>query len=325
MDEDDLERRTRDDLIRRGLRFSQLRLIVALQDINQISGAAAQIAMTQPAASRLLAELEQTVGAKLYNRHPRGVTLTKSGERLAQKAQSILRILDESHAEISEIETGTRGLVRIGAVSGPALELVLPVIREMRVTYPDIEIAVDVDTSDKLAESLLAHKSDFYLGRLPDGVDARAVELQEIGPEPARLIVRAGHPLTEKSNLSFDDCLAYDWVMQNRGGLLRRTVEAYLLQAGYEPPARILSTSSLLLTLAIISQTSAIAPVARSVAQFYSGEDALDGRIRTLDIAEDMVVVPFALIRRRQDSPTAAAERVLSAIRSRAGLTSKQI
>jgi len=325
MDRAELERRGRDDLIRRGLRFSQLRLMVALRDIRQISGAAAQIAMTQPAASRLLSELEETVGAKLYHRHPRGVTLTRSGELLAEKAQAILRMLDDSRAEISDIETGTRGLVRIGAVSGPALEIVLPVIRELRVTYPEIEIGVEVDTSDKLAEALLARTSDFYIGRLPEGVDARAVEMEEIGPEPVSLIVRSGHPLTRAARITLDDCLSYDWVMQNPGGLLRRTAEAYLLHRGYAPPARILSTPSLLLTLAIVSQTSAIAPVARSVAQFYSAEDALGGRIETLDVATDMVVMPFSLVQRAQDTPTAAAARVMSAIRTRTSLTARQV
>ncbi len=323
MDKAELDRRGRDELIRRGLRFPQLRLMIALRDMKQISGAAAQIAMTQPAASRLLAELEQTVGAKLYIRHPRGVTLTPSGELLADRAQAILSLLDDSRAEIMDIESGMRGLVRIGAVSGPALEIVLPVIRELRVTYPEIEIGVEVDTSDKLAEALLARSSDFYIGRLPDGVDARAVQMEEIGSEPVSLIVRSGHPLTRAEKITIDECLAYDWVMQKPGGLLRRTAEAYLLHRGYAPPARILSTSSLLLTLAIVSQTSAIAPVARSVAQFYSAEDALGGRIKTLDVATDMVVMPFSLVQRAQDVPTAAAARVMSAIRTRIGLTGR--
>lgn len=309
-----------DALVRRGLRFSQLRLMVALKEIGQISGAAAQISMTQPAASRLLAELEVAVGAKLYQRHPRGVTLTYSGEVLAQRAQTILRQLDDSHIEIAEIEAGTRGLVRIGAVSGPALEIVLPAIRELRVTYPEIEIAVDVDTSDKLAESLLAQESDFYIGRLPDGIDARAVRLDEIGVEPVNLIVRVDHPLVDNPNLNLQDCLDYDWVMQSPGGLLRRTAEAYLLRHGYAPPARILSTSSLLLTLAIIRQTSAIAPVSRSVARLYADGDMQVGPIRVLPIAEDMVVVPYALVERRHDQPSPAASRVLAAIRAKAGL-----
>lgn len=46
--------------------------------------------------------------------------------------------------------------MRIGSVTGPALDLVLPVIRDMRVTYPDIAFSVQVDTPDRLAEALSA-------------------------------------------------------------------------------------------------------------------------------------------------------------------------
>lgn len=308
-----------DALVRRGLRFSQLRLMVALKEIGQISGAAAHIAMTQPAASRLLSELESAVGAQLYKRHPRGITLTTSGELLARRAQEILRQLDDSHVEIARIESGARGMVRIGAVSGPALEIVLPAILTLRTTYPEIEISVEVDTSDKLAESLLARESDFYIGRLPDGLDARAVRMDEIGLEPVSLIARSDHPLVGKADIDLEDCLNFDWVMQSAGGLLRRTVEAYLLHHGYAPPAGVVSTSSLLLTLAIIRNTSAIAPVSRSVARLYGDAEMPGGAIRALPVAADMVVAPFSLVQRRNDDPSPAARRVLDAIRTQAG------
>lgn len=308
-----------DEFIRKGLRFSQLRLMVALRDIGQVSGAAAQVAMTQPAASRLLADLEQMVGAKLYHRHPRGVTLTESGMALAARAQAILRQLDDTCHEITEIAAGVRGRVHIGAVTGPALEIVLPTIRELRVTVPEIEIAVQVDTSDKLAEALLAHELDFYIGRVPPGVDPGALKMREIGAEPVNLIVRADHPLMRRDAFSLEDCLAYDWVMQNPDGLLRRTAETYLLRNGYAQPARVLSTTSLLLTLAIISETNAIAPVARAVAEFYAGHQGSGARIEILPVAQDMHVEPYSLIERRE-MPSSAAARVIAVIAAKAGL-----
>ena len=96
----------RDELIRRGLRLSQLRLLVALQETGQVSGAAAQVAMTQPAASRLLGELEKTVDSRLYNRHPRGVTLTPAGQVLAARAREVLHRLDEARGEIASMASG---------------------------------------------------------------------------------------------------------------------------------------------------------------------------------------------------------------------------
>ena len=307
----------KDELIRRGLRLPQLRLLVALRDTGQVSAAATQVAMTQPAASRLLAELERTVGAPLYNRNARGVTLTLAGDALAAKAREMLHGLDAVQHEIAALASGERGAVRIGSVTGPAVELVLPAIRELRVTYPEIEISVLVDTSDKLGEALYAGDLDFYIGRVPEGMEIRGIAMEEIGPEPISLIARQEHPLSRRDSLSVADCLAYDWVMQPENGLLRRTAEAYLLRNGLRPPERILSTSSLLLTLAIISETNAIAPIARAAADFYASPTAFGGRIRRLDIAGDMTVVPYSLITLRNAELPPAARRVLSLIREK--------
>ncbi|MGR3460484.1 MAG: LysR family transcriptional regulator [Roseovarius sp.] len=308
---------TRDELIRRGLRLPQLRLLVALRETGQVSGAAAQVAMTQPAASRLLAELEKIVDARLYDRHARGVMLTPAGEALAARAREMLHGLDQVQHQIASLNSGDRGIVRIGSVTGPAIELVLPVIRELRVTYPEIELSVLVDTSDKLGDALLARELDFYIGRVLDGMETSAIALEEIGPEPVALITRLEHPLSHKPDLDLSDCLAYDWVMQPEGGLLRRTAEAHLLRNGYKPPARILSTSSMLLTLAIISETNAIAPVALSAANFYAGREAFGGRLRRLETAEDMAVIPYSLIYLRDAEASPAVRRVLQLIRQK--------
>lgn len=307
----------KDELIRRGLRLPQLRLLVALRENGQVSAAAAHVAMTQPAASRLLADLEKTVGAPLYKRNARGVDLTPAGLALANKAKELLHGLDDVQHQIAALTSGEQGEVRIGSVTGPAVELVLPAIRELRVAYPDIEISVLVDTSDKLGDALYSGELDFYIGRVPDGMETRGISLEEIGPEPVSLVARLEHPLSRRTDLSVADCLAYDWVMQPENGLLRRTAESYLLRNSLHPPERILSTSSLLLTLAIISETNAIAPIARAAADFYASPKAFGGRIRRLNVAEDMTVVPYSLITLRNVDMPPAARRVLSLIRDK--------
>lgn len=231
-------------LVRRGLKFSHLRLVAALHEQGQISAAAAQLAMSQPAASRLLAELESIAGAKLYARHPRGIVLTPAGIKLAQWAGNILRDVDAAEREIEEMGEGRRGFVSIGSVTGAALELVLPVLKQTRLTHPGIAANVVVDTSDKLSDMLLAEQLDFYIGRVPRDADHSRFVARTIGAEPVSLIVRRDHPLTRASAPTLDQCVEYDWVLQAPGGLLRHTVETYLLEQGARLPTRILSTSS---------------------------------------------------------------------------------
>jgi DNA-binding transcriptional LysR family regulator len=143
-------------LVRKGLKFSQLRLLAVLRETGQIGAAAEKVGMTQPAASRLLSQLEEMVGAPIFRRHARGVSLTEAGLIMADQAVRTLRELDLSQERVVQAIQGTRGLVRIGSVTGPSLEIVLPLIRELRVSTPAIELAIQVDTSDKLAEALLA-------------------------------------------------------------------------------------------------------------------------------------------------------------------------
>ncbi|WP_409703187.1 LysR substrate-binding domain-containing protein [Yoonia sp.] len=304
-----MESTHKDVFIRHGLKLAHLRLLAALDETRQISAAAAQIAISQPAASRLLSEIERIVGMKLYRRHPRGVILNEAGRLLGERARWMLRALDDTGRDIADIGSGQRGAVNIGAVTGAAIEFVLPVIREARLIHPDHDITIEVDTSDKLAEGLLNGRLDFYLGRVLPELDANAVDLRLIGDEPVSLIVRDGHPLLAKPDASLHDCLEYDWMMQPPGGMQRYTIDRYLLENNYRPPNRVVNSTSLLMILAMVTRTNAIAPVSRAVADFYIGPDGLSSKLAILPVAHQIAVAPFGIVTLRgYDLPAASAE-----------------
>lgn len=309
----------RDFLIRRGLRLSHLRFVAALKESGQIGAAAAQLAITQPAASRMASEIESILGVALYTRHARGVTLTAYGEHLAARAKAMLQGLDDAARELDEMERGMRGSVSIGAVTGPALDLVLPVVRKARLTHPRVSITLTVDTSDHLADQLLASSIDFYLGRILGDIDRSQFLAQEIGSEPMTLLVRRDHPLSRQANVRLRDCIAYDWVLQPHGGLQRRTVENHLLAAGLPLPNKVLGTASLLLTLAFVVKTNAVAPVAKAVADFCIEETGLGARVVALPI-EDIAIPPFSLVRLSERALSPACSVLFSMIAAEAGL-----
>lgn len=295
----------RDRLVRRGLKLSHLRLLAGLAETHQISAAAQQLAMSQPAASRLLAELDGIAGVGLYRRHARGISLTEPGAALAAWARKVLYDLDAADRQIAEMESGLSGTVSLGAVTAPAIEILLPVLRQVRVTHPGISTNVTVDTSDKLAELMLAGRLDFFIGRIPQEVDHSLFSARLIGQEPVSFVVRENHPLMRVASPSIEACLAHDWVLQAPGGLLRHTVETWLLEQGFELPTRVLSTSSMLMTLALIAQSNAVAPLSRAVAEFFSRPDGLGARIAILPIDHDLAVPAYSILRpaRRELSP----------------------
>jgi DNA-binding transcriptional LysR family regulator len=296
-----------ESLLRGGLKLGHLRLVVALDEHAKVSAAAQVLNIAQPAASRLIAEIEDILGVKLCERQSRGVALTPAGQALARRARAVLLEMREAYREISDLKSGRGGRVFLGAVTAPAIELAVPAIRRVRERHPRLEVNIEVDNSNVLARELLASRHDFIIARIPDDLNPRLFQSTVIGVEKACLIVRRGHPLAACPSVSMTRLADadYDWVFQPSGTLLRRTIEALFLARNAPLPERILNTSSLLLTLVMVAQSDAIAPVSVQVATFIRGEAGLAGAIEVLPIDFEITVQPYSLItvRNRALSP----------------------
>lgn len=304
-----------DSLLRGGLKFGHLRMIVALDEHGSVSSAAETMNMSQPAASRSIAEMEQIAGAKLLERLPRGVRLTPYGQALARRARSILLELREADREISDLKTGMGGTVHMGAVTAPAIDLAVPAIRDLRERHPRLEISIQIETSNVLARELLASRHDFIIARIPEDLNPRLFEARVIGIEKACLIVRSGHPLLSGSATPLENTVAFDWVLQPSGSLLRRTVEQHFIRHDVTLPERILNTSSLLLTLVMVAQSEAIAAVSLDVARFI--RQSLGGAVEILPLAFEIEVQPYSLITARNRTLSPAAQTLYDAILQR--------
>ncbi len=283
-------------LMRRGLKLTHLRLFAVLAQTGQISAAAEALAISQPAASRLAAQAERMTGAKLYERTSHGIVLTAPGRAFANRARRMLHEVDETERELAEILEGNAGTVKIGSVTGPAFEHVLPAIRQARVHLPRVAVNVEVSTSDVLTDALFEGSLDFILARLPPRRDPRQFEARFIGPEPISLIVRREHPLLRRPEAAMHRLMEFDWVLPLEGALLRTTVETALLAHGMPLPAKVLNTSSFLLTIVTVNQTNAIAPVATSVARFFASHSGMGSAIGELGVDLQLEVPPYALI-----------------------------
>lgn len=312
------EGRTDPGLMRRGIKIAHMRLFVELAATGQVSAAASALAVSQPAASRLAAEAERICGVELYERTARGVVLTTAGEAFARRSRRILLEIAETDREITELGRGMAGTVNIGTVTGPAVEHVMPVVRQVRLSHPGIQLNVEVATSDVLAAGIVDGRNDFMIGRLPTGHDPRQFVARYIGDEPLCLLVRRGHPALRLGETRISDLVRYDWVFPFVGTLLRVSVERTFVAEGVSYPKRVLSTSSTLLTLVAVGQTNAIAPMARVVGEYFRSNtagvrSAAGEGLTILPCDTEFHVEPYALVS-SADRPMTPAARVVHAI-----------
>ena len=302
-----------DNLLRKGLKLSHLRLLAALADVEQLTQAAGAIGISQPAASRLVAEIERIIGSPVHERTGRGIGLTGMGRALALRAQRVRLELDDAARDLAEIAMGGIGHVRIGAVTGPALDRVLPALHSERLRHPNVTVEVAVSPSDTLCEQLSAGRLDFAVGRLPEGPQSEPLTFLPMAGEPIALIARRGHPLLRRpAPLMAEEALAYDWVMPSPDSLLTRCVVARLTALGLPKPTQRLLTASFLLTLAVLQQSDAIAAVSHATAQQFASGDTAAFDLLPLDLGIE--VEPFGLITRQRVSLTPASQRLADLI-----------
>ncbi|WP_434614070.1 LysR substrate-binding domain-containing protein [Tabrizicola sp. M-4] len=305
-----------DALLRRGLKLSHLRLMAALAEAGQLGLAADRLGIAQPAASRLLAEVERIAGRSVHQRTGRGIALTPIGEALARRAMRVLMELRDAGREMEELAGGGAGHVRIGSVTGPALDRVLPALRTARLALPQVSAEVVVAPSDLLGQQLLAGRMDFALGRMPPGMEGELTLSAPIGAEPVALMVRRGHRLAHGGRIDPIELMDFDWVMPGPEALLTRAVMERLTDLGLPQPPQRLATSSFLLTLALIQQSNAIAPLARAVCDRFAGTGS---PYVILPVDMGIVVEPFGLLTRTGAILTPVAARLCSMVMAQGG------
>lgn len=293
-----------EDLIKRGLKISHLSFMAKLAQTEKLTAAADELNITQPAASRLINELERITGEKLYQRSGRGIVLTETGAALAYRCTRIVNEVSDAARDIEEARRGISGRVKIGAVTGPSIEFVLPAIKQMRISYPGVSIDVEVASSDLLCEMLNAGDLDFALCRPPNDQTHQLFHETPMLDEPVSFVCRSHHPFTTKPDISYSELLSQDWVLPPIGAILRTTVERYLRNHKMGYPKRVLSTSSFLFTLATIRNTNAIAPIAKSVANEFMRQ----GAIAQIDLDLGISVETYSLLTRRDQVLTPAAK-----------------
>ena len=109
--------------IRARLKTRQLLLLVALAEEGNIHRAAQVLSMSQPAASKLLKDLEDVLEVSLFERLPRGMRPTWYGETMIRHARVALASLNQAHDELQAAKSGQFGQVSIGAITSPGLML----------------------------------------------------------------------------------------------------------------------------------------------------------------------------------------------------------
>jgi len=296
------------------LKTRHLLLLLHLYEQRSVLRAAEAANMTQPAASKLLSEMEGILGVPLFERHARGVEPTWYGQVLIRRARSALSEIGRAHDEIAAMRDGRMGQASIGTVVNPGTTLVPQAIASVKRDFPDILIRVEMDYSRPLVAKLLDGQLDIVIGRILGPEGAGDLEFEPLADEPHSVIVRAGHPLTRRSQVTHADLIEYGWIMPPAASVLRTRLDSMFREHTLAPPQNIIETASLPVIIHLLRHSDLLTALpAESVAPYLQ-----TAQMQVLSIELGVRMEFFGIIRRRDQQLSPGAERVLDALRATA-------
>jgi len=297
--------------IRARLKTRQLLLLVALAEEGNIHRAAQVLNMTQPAASKLLKDLEDVLEVSLFERLPRGMRPTWYGEIMIRHARVALASLNQAHDELSALKAGRAGQVNIGVITAPGLVLLPPAVAEVKREQPNLRVSVEIETSPVLLERLEQGKLDLLVARLFAEHDKTNLRYEALTEEPVCALVRPGHPLLGVSGLSLRDLVSAGWIVPPAGSVLRHRFELMFQEEGLAPPINVIETAALLFITRMLQQSDMVAVLATDVARYYAGH----GIVSLLAVDMPCHMDAFGIITREGHLMSPGARQLLHEVR----------
>lgn len=285
------------------MRMRYLRLLYVLSEQSSLRRAAEVMNITQPAATKTLAEIETLIGERLFTRTAKGLVATVLGEAAMRYARLVFKDLGALGEELAALASGGIGTVRIGAMNSQNGTLVPRAIAILKRDHPRIDPIVLEETSDRLLEALEEDDLDLVVARIPQGWSTEAFDFQTFGEEYITVVARAGHPLAGGRPVSLADLTDATWIVQLNRAPLRDIWEQIFREGRLPAPRNIVETSSTLLTVSLIERTDMVALLPQSVARGF----ARFGLV-TLPVEIAATLRPFGLVRRKNRVPTPAME-----------------
>jgi len=300
--------------IRARLKTRQLLLLLALAEEGNIHRAAQVLNMSQPAASKLLKDLEDVLEVSLFERLPRGMRPTWYGETMIRHARVALASLNQAHDELQAAKTGQFGQVSIGAITAPALMLLPDAVQKVKADHPDLRVSLQIETSDVLIEKLNQNKLDILVGRLFAQHDKSDLRYEALTDEPISAVARVGHPLLSAGKLTLPDMAGAAWIVPPAGSVLRHRFELMFQEVGLRAPVNVIETGALLFTTKMLQKSDMLSVLATDVARYYQAH----GLMAILPIDLPCQMEGFGIITRRDRLLSPAGEVMLRAIRATA-------
>jgi len=254
------------------IKFRHLVCFLEVARQGSLARAADALAVSQPAISKTLKELEGLLDASLFGRGKSGASLTEAGVAFLRYAGPCVQALREGVNSLRGGEYAS-STVRLGVLSTVESLLMPEVVRRLHERHPALVVSVITGPSAHLLSQLRVGELDLVVGRMTESPQIQGLAFEHLYSESMTLVARAGHPLLGRP---LPPSALDDWplVLPLAGTTIRKSADSLLVQSGLGQPRRRLETLSTVLCRRYVLCSDAlwIAPLDSVRLDLASGE-----------------------------------------------------
>lgn len=293
----------------------QLHHFLALLNEGSLSAAAARVHLSQPALSRSVRALEESLGVPLFDRTDRRLRPTAYAYSFAERARRIVFEEKEGVRALELMQAGGGGKLSFGMGSSLVPLLLKPMLVQLLSASPQLKLRPLIDSSDRMMQSLLAEKLDFFIGdvRVADCHPDTAIE--SVYRCRFGWYVRKGHPLGKLPAITIKQVTQFPLIATGylEESLARRFMEIYGLAAPFADHFAVVA-NDLPTVRDLISLTDAIV----TSTDFAMLSALQSGEVKQLDVAPQMdMALTLGIVRLKGRTLVPAAERAFAIVRER--------
>ena len=241
-----------DDRIGRRLRLKDLHTLQTVAEVGSMVRASERLALSQPAVSKAVSDMERVLGAALLDRSARGVALTECGRLLVERTRVVFDEITQGVADIAQVSDPTRGIIRIGTTE-PVASVVSEIISRLAGKYPRLAYDVMIGDLDTLIDELRERRRDVLVSRWAPSPETDDLAAQPLFRSSLAVMAAHGHPLLRRKKLDLGELVDQRWTLSPPGSFLGRVVVELFRRRKLPLPPAVVTTISIHMRLNLLA------------------------------------------------------------------------
>lgn len=242
--------------------LTDLKLFLAVAESESLSAGATVIHISAPSASYRLKNLEQAVGAALFVRGPKGMSLTPAGRVLLTHVRTVLSAVEHMQGDVARFGNGVTGHIRVVANSS-CMEGLTSALSRYLVTHPNINVEMEELLSVDIVRAVAEKRAD--IGLLAGDVGTDKLSSMAYAEDELILVTPVPHAFGSRSSVTFEEIVDADFITLSKRSSNTQFLTQMAARAGRTLKVRV-NVHSFPVMLRLVEENVGVSVVPRSVA-----------------------------------------------------------